>query len=331
MTHKLPCSPDSRKAWAWFLTLTSPLLAGGVLLQKHHTTAQLLLLLTGWSYWTFFEYYLHRFIMHDAKGLTDPAQHAEHHRHHREPSELRVVGWHRAALTIAAIVMLGLSWSHGSWFTLIVGIQLGLVSYAYTHWFLHRPIAQRILPRLSRHHLQHHCARPNSCFGVTVTWWDVILGTGIRQERVVTPAQRNFYFGRSSGSLSLRTTHMALTLFTACQFHVSPQDTVRPKQYTALLVTTGNAAPASINFERTADICCWMHRSRSLAGPEPPTYCPPICEPIPGMSMFPFRDSRKMGRTMANRAPLTQVVGQCMEIGNPAHPMPGSLSNPCPR
>lgn len=190
-----PCSPASRKAWALLIGSTAPLIAA-TLLTSGRLAHQAFLLGIGWWCWTFFEYYLHRFIMHDRKGRTDPHRHAEHHRHHREPGQLRVKGWHRAVFLTSGPLMLWATWHCNSWLTAVVGFHFGLMGYAVTHWFLHRHLAEILLPRLSRHHFQHHCGHPDRCFGITITWWDVLLGTGQRPFPSKPIKVREFYYGR---------------------------------------------------------------------------------------------------------------------------------------
>ena len=196
MSHQLPCSHASRKAWGLLLIITLPLFAISSIYRQERMFFQPLLLAIGWLCWTFLEYYLHRFIMHDAKGRTDPRKHAEHHRHHVHPHELRVVAWHRVVLSAAALAFGLLSYWTNSWFALLAGFQTGLATYAITHWMLHRPIAERLLPRLHRYHTHHHCVQPAGCYGVTITWWDVLLGTRPRADRKPGSRVMAFYFGQ---------------------------------------------------------------------------------------------------------------------------------------
>lgn len=61
---------------------------------------------------------------------------------------------------------------------LAVGWVSGYATYDITHWFAHhRPARTAWGEHLRARHLRHHRGAPNANFGVTVDWWDQLLGT----------------------------------------------------------------------------------------------------------------------------------------------------------
>lgn len=149
-----------------------------LLVVRHYSELffQVLLFGLGWVTWTFAEYILHRFWMHN-KGESKTFLAQSHHHHHTHPTEIAITGWHRLLMLAGVGIMIGLAYTIQGYFTLLTGLFTGIVGYFWMHRLLHQPIAQKLLGRLLRYHVYHHCKYPNTCFGVSVPWWDDLFGT----------------------------------------------------------------------------------------------------------------------------------------------------------
>ena len=61
------------------------------------------------------------------------------------------------------------------------------------HQFIHLKLAQKIFRKLVRYHIYHHCKYPNSCFGISVPWWDDLFNT-VPPAPKITQRIIDFYF-----------------------------------------------------------------------------------------------------------------------------------------
>lgn len=136
--------------------------------------------------WTATEYTAHRWVLHGPFGK-GKLQHIPvgglHRAHHRAPDETSLIArcaGHLAVAGLAAGASVGLSSivptlaarSASTFFS------LGYSSYEINHWnFHHRPARTAIGQRLRERHHQHHFGAPGSNLGVTMTFWDSLLGT----------------------------------------------------------------------------------------------------------------------------------------------------------
>jgi sterol desaturase/sphingolipid hydroxylase (fatty acid hydroxylase superfamily) len=135
--------------------------------------------LSGIFVWTFLEYAIHRFVLHN--GLFFSADHAEHH---AAPKAL--IGtptWLTFLILVSgiylpAILALGL----GLGLTFGFGVTLGYLFYSFAHYILHHWNARRggIFQRWKRIHALHHYAGKDGNFGVTSALWDYVFGTVTR-------------------------------------------------------------------------------------------------------------------------------------------------------
>lgn len=146
----------------------------------------------GFFIWTFIEYNLHRFWMHDKKNshLSIVKTHNHHHAH---PTDIVITNVHRFGMVVIMVILLVLSWKLQNYFTLITGLVSGLIIYFLMHRVLHLPVAQKIFKKLCRYHIYHHCKYYNTCFGISVPWWDDIFGTVPRNPQL-TQKVIDFYF-----------------------------------------------------------------------------------------------------------------------------------------
>jgi sterol desaturase/sphingolipid hydroxylase (fatty acid hydroxylase superfamily) len=127
--------------------------------------------------WTFFEYILHRFVLHRI-----PVFAAMHDAHHEAP--LAFVG---TPTWLSLSVILGFvflpAWALGSFNMasgLTIGVMAGFFWYGIVHHAIHfrrpRMIAKRLI-LASRRHSQHHYATRSGNFGVTTSFWDRVFRT----------------------------------------------------------------------------------------------------------------------------------------------------------
>lgn len=175
-----------------FLSITLPLIGFTVFIR--HTSPEIfhsLLFLTGWCSWTFVEYILHRFWMHDKDSDSSMAQ--THHFHHTHPTEMVITNLHRGLMIVFLIAVVFIAVYLNDYFTFVVGFCFGTVGYFWMHQFLHLKIGQKVFKRLVRYHIYHHCKYPNTCFGISVPWWDDLFKT-VPASPKITQRIIDFYF-----------------------------------------------------------------------------------------------------------------------------------------
>jgi sterol desaturase/sphingolipid hydroxylase (fatty acid hydroxylase superfamily) len=152
----------------------------------------LALALTGVVLWSFGEYVLHRFLMHERRGRGIASR--EHLRHHAERDSI-LESWYLAWSGVVIVdVLLALLAS------LVVGpagvaVGVGWVAaygfYDWIHYRAHRrPIRHRYERWLRRHHFHHHFGHPLTNHGVTSPLWDLVFRTYERPDGPVRVPRR---------------------------------------------------------------------------------------------------------------------------------------------
>jgi sterol desaturase/sphingolipid hydroxylase (fatty acid hydroxylase superfamily) len=150
---------------------------------------QVLLFLTGWFTWTFIEYILHRFWLHQ-KGATNPAAIVKTHTyHHSHPTEISITPRNRLVMGLIIIVLFITALYLRNYFTYITGACFGGFVYVLLHKFLHTKWAPVFVKRLYRQHVYHHCKYPDACFGVCTTFWDELFGTMQPKNAVISQTE----------------------------------------------------------------------------------------------------------------------------------------------
>ena len=162
-----------------------------------HAVFQCMLFFTGWFAWTFFEYMSHRFMMHH-KNRERPLVDFNHKHHHSHPTEIRITYLHRALLLVASIALIALSIWLNNYFTLVAGFLCGFPAYTIMHYLLHQKNMQPFLRKIIQYHINHHCKHPDKCFGISVTWWDDMLGTTPAKGETVPQRIIDFYFKKET-------------------------------------------------------------------------------------------------------------------------------------
>ncbi|MGV3657396.1 MAG: sterol desaturase family protein [Chitinophagaceae bacterium] len=183
------------KCVAVFCMLLLPLLASALLLQSYSALLfQALLLLAGWLTWTFAEYILHRFWMHRKAAAAASQMVQSHNHHHSHPTEIKVTATQRLLMLALLVLLSAISYYLQNYFTFFTGFCFGVVGYYTMHKIIHQAWAARVFPRLFRYHIYHHCKYPNSCFGISVPWWDDVFHS-VPKNPQITDRIVAFYLG----------------------------------------------------------------------------------------------------------------------------------------
>ncbi|HWB01930.1 MAG TPA: fatty acid hydroxylase [Verrucomicrobiales bacterium] len=148
---------------------------------------------------SFFEWALHRFVMHRAVGNFTYAFRAHTHIHHKvfkadhsyhlsdekDKATIPMAWWNGPVLVcICTVPFIACSFIFGSW-AIALGALAGFAAYygayEYMHWCMHLPKARRIerswlFRRLNGHHLLHHRYMQKN-FNVVFPLADLCLGT----------------------------------------------------------------------------------------------------------------------------------------------------------
>ena len=191
--HRKHKSNNAFECSGIFCLILLSLLLLSVLLKHYSSIAfHLSLFFTGWLTSTYGEYLIHRYWMHDNnKSRKNDLNHMYHHSH---PTEIAISNIQRFLLGAATVVVIVIAiWLH-NYFTLAAGFLCGFPIYSFMHFLLHQKPTQKIFKKLVQFHIYHHCKYPDTCFGITVTWWDYIFGTiplnaGVIPQRII-----DFYF-----------------------------------------------------------------------------------------------------------------------------------------
>lgn len=135
-------------------------------------------------FWTFFEYFFHRYINHldeyfpESKWARKIAFtiHGVHHEYPRDKE--RLIMPPVPGLIIVAILYL-VFWLllDDLVYAFMPGFMCGYLLYTYVHFSVHKRKAPSFLKVQYRHHALHHYKYPEKAFGVSTTLWDHVFGT----------------------------------------------------------------------------------------------------------------------------------------------------------
>lgn len=155
----------------------------------------IILFFSGWFSWTFVEYGIHRFLMHEliVPGMKDELFH--HHQHHQNPGDLKVKWYHRFLIGMLGIFVILTAIFLNNNFTLLAGFFIGFLLYNLLHYLLHRPVGQYILPKIQRTHILHHNRYPRCGYSFSTIFWDWLFDTLPPKEAEVTEQMKQKYFG----------------------------------------------------------------------------------------------------------------------------------------
>lgn len=154
---------------------------------------------TGVVFASFFEWALHRFVMHKPVGRfqyafrahalvhhqTFKADHTYHLINEHDKETIPMAWWNGPALIATCLLpVIAAAWISGQWW-LILGAAVAFVAYygayEYMHWCMHLPKARRLerswlFLRLNGHHLLHHRYMHKN-FNVVLPLADLCFGT----------------------------------------------------------------------------------------------------------------------------------------------------------
>jgi sterol desaturase/sphingolipid hydroxylase (fatty acid hydroxylase superfamily) len=191
-----------------YLTKTHPLVIWGMYLPvivflpyyaaEHYdfgTTAIALLFLSGMSFWTFFEYMMHRYVFHmvSESPRAQKIAYVMHGNHHEFPRDRqRLFMPPVPSLILASIIFLGMySIIHLNALSFFPGFMLGYLMYGSMHYAIHawNPPFKWLKPLWRNHHL-HHYKNDHQGFGVSTHFWDTVFGTGFDLDKEVEDKQK---------------------------------------------------------------------------------------------------------------------------------------------
>lgn len=183
--------------WIFLIPASSLLVIANLTRPVSVAFSQAILFILGWISWTFGEYIAHRFWMHNRPETGKPGKITNHQYHHTHPTELKIKDTHRILLLLPGILILLYALLQLNYFTIFAGFYAGFISYQFMHVILHQRWAYTVFTRLMQNHILHHCKFTNKCFGVTVTWWDVLFNTSAPKNYKVPERIINYYFGET--------------------------------------------------------------------------------------------------------------------------------------
>ncbi len=186
------------KCIAVFLLLVTPLISITIFLYNYVLGFRLSLFFTGWFTWTFIEYMLHRFRSHGKHEGVKSDHFNRHQNHHQHPTDIRVTFTQRVSMFLISILLFTGGLYINSSILFAAGLFTGFFCFCQVHYFLHQPWVKKVFPVLWKFHLVHHCKQPNSCFGVTITWWDRIFKTTPPKAAIISSKVVDFYFRKKT-------------------------------------------------------------------------------------------------------------------------------------
>ncbi len=165
-----------------------PIVLVGLMLLAHgfggeiHPVAAFAVMFGGMFFWTFLEYAIHRFVLHNGMVFSK-----DHEEHHAAPKAL--IGtptWLTLLIMVFGIYLPAIS-ALGVGLGLIFGfgVTFGYLVYSFAHFSLHQWnfADEGIFYRWKRLHALHHFAGSDGNFGVTSSFWDHVFGTAMRRKR----------------------------------------------------------------------------------------------------------------------------------------------------
>jgi sterol desaturase/sphingolipid hydroxylase (fatty acid hydroxylase superfamily) len=144
----------------------------------------------GIFFWTFAEYFLHRFIFHwKPSGKWGERIHFIFHGvHHDYPNDAnRLVMPPSLGIPLAFIFYSLFEFTLGRAYALALfpGFMIGYLCYDLTHYALHHSnFKSAFFKKLKQHHMTHHYTDSTRGFGVSSTLWDKVIGTDFFKKSV---------------------------------------------------------------------------------------------------------------------------------------------------
>lgn len=155
-------------------------------LAAHHPQLNLTLLglLLGGIYWTFLEYFIHRFVYHTHYPIPfiNYFIGSFHSYHHSNMKDHRILNAGFLMIYGLTPVVLAPFWplvkDMAFLYAMALGLSLAYFGYECVHYLLHyKEYKTGYLGYIQRYHMYHHDHAPLKNFGNTSHLWDVIFGT----------------------------------------------------------------------------------------------------------------------------------------------------------
>jgi len=135
----------------------------------------------GMFVWTFFEYFLHRYLFHWASEMKiiKRLTYILHGIHHDYPRDVKRVFMPPAPGTLFVLLFLGMFWLilQNKVFAFLPGFLGAYFIYAYIHYLTHARKPIKGFKFWWKHHALHHYKYPDKAFGVSSPIWDMVFGT----------------------------------------------------------------------------------------------------------------------------------------------------------
>jgi len=184
-----------KNSWLEMLTKTHPLVIWGMylpviiyMIYRSHSVLGftwdkvVLIFLAGMLFWTFFEYFMHRFAFHwvaeseRAKKFVY-VMHGNHHHFPRDRERLFMPPVPSIILSSTIFSLMYLIMGKNA-LMFFPGFILGYLMYGSMHYAIHawNPPFRWMKPLWRNHHL-HHYKNDHKGFGVSTTIWDRVFGT----------------------------------------------------------------------------------------------------------------------------------------------------------
>lgn len=171
-------------------------------LVKNPSLSFVILLIGGWLTWTFVEYAIHRFLMHELIVPGAKSDLLNHQRHHQHPNDIKVKPIHRLGVMILGIGLLIIALKVQNAFTILAGFFIGFLIYNYLHYLLHRPLGKILLPKIQKAHILHHTRYPYCGYSFSTILWDWLFDTLPPKDAVVSEKMMENFFGQKLGKKS---------------------------------------------------------------------------------------------------------------------------------
>ncbi|MCB0655823.1 MAG: sterol desaturase family protein [Saprospiraceae bacterium] len=135
-------------------------------------------------FWTFFEYFAHRYFFHldhyfpnsKLAARLSYIFHGIHHDFPRDVSRL-IMPPAPGMIIIAGLYLVGLLILGTNIYLFLAGFLTGYLFYTYVHYKTHTTPVPPYLKAQYRHHALHHYKYPEKAFGVSSMFWDWVFGT----------------------------------------------------------------------------------------------------------------------------------------------------------
>jgi sterol desaturase/sphingolipid hydroxylase (fatty acid hydroxylase superfamily) len=162
------------------------------------------LFVSGWLIWTFLEYVIHRFLMHELIVPGEKENLFNHQHHHQNPQDMAIKPLHRFLFLALALASFVIALKLNNLFVIFSGFMTGFLLYNFLHFLLHQPYCRHFLPRIQRAHILHHTRFPNKGFSFSTILWDWLFDSLPPRDAEITEKMLENFFGRDNYSKSLK-------------------------------------------------------------------------------------------------------------------------------